>query len=262
MQINIGFDSESLRSLNFPGIILGSSLILISYEGFQLIAYESREMKKKEDGLRMMKWALIVAMVIYCLLGFTAMALLGVSEITGENAELSITFAASKVSIALYYLVMFSALLATAGAINATILGSSRLAYMMAKDNVLPNALSRISKKKVPSLAIIATGVLSIILALMTGCALAIAGLAGLIFAQIFFIINFTNFKVREKTKSKAIFPIIGMVLTAGFFSILIIYSFLNIRQEIFSLLSFFIMEAATLFFLHYHRKNNDHNIC
>ena len=261
MQINIGLDSGSLGGINFLGIILGSSLILISYEGFQLIAYESREMKNKEDGLKMMKWAIVIAMCIYCLLGFTAMALLGVSEISGENAELSIALAASKVSIVLYYFVVFSALLATSGAINATILGSSRLAYMLAKDKVIPKSLSRISKRKVPALAIITTGLISIILALATGGALAIAGLAGLIFSQVFFIINFTNFKVRERTKSKAIFPIIGMILTAGFFSILIFYSILNIKQEIFSLLSFFIMEVATLAFLHYHSKNTNNDL-
>jgi hypothetical protein len=102
--------------------------------------------------------------------------------------------------------------------------------------------------------------VFSIILALLTGGALAIAGLAGLIFTQIFFIVNFTNFKARKLTKSNVIIPIIGMVLTAGFFSVLLFYSFLNFLQEIFSLLSFIIMETVTLLSVYYHSKNKQEN--
>ncbi len=261
MLINIGLDSESITNINIMGIILGSSCILISYEGFQLIAYGSHEMEDREGGLKMMKFALIVAMVIYCMVGFTTMAILGVSGVIGEEvheAEVSIALAALiSIGILGMFLIIFGALLSTTSALNATILGSSRLAYMMAKDEVLPQKISKINKNKVPYVSIIITGFISIILALFTGGALAIAGLAGLIFAQIFFIINFTNFKVRKETGSNAIIPIVGMILTASFFSILIVFSVVNFYQEIYSLVSFIIMELATIFFvLHIKRKN------
>ncbi len=263
MVTNVGLDSESITNINIMGIILGSSCILISYEGFQLIAYGSHEMEDMEGGLKMMKWALVTSMVFYCAVGFTTMAVLGVSGITGEgthDAEVSIAVAALiSIGILGMFLIILGALLSTASALNATILGSSRLAYMMAKDEVLPQKISKINKNKVPYISIIITGIISIILALSTGGALAIAGLAGLIFAQIFFIINFTNFKARKETGSNAILPITGMILTASFFSILIFYSFFNIYQEIYSLLSFFVMEVAAIFFVvHIKRKNGN----
>ena len=263
MVINEGLDSESITHINIMGIILGSSCILISYEGFQLIAYGSHEMEDREGGLKMMKVALIISMIIYCLVGFTTMAILGVSGIIGEgvhDAEVSIALAALiSIGILGMLLIIFGALLSTTSALNATILGSSRLAYMMAKDKVLPQKMSKINKNKVPYVSIIFTGIISITLALLTGGALAIAGLAGLIFAQIFFIINFTNFKARKVTNSNAILPVAGMVLTASFFGILIVYSFFNIYQELYSLLSFIIMELASIFYvLHIKRKNGN----
>ncbi len=137
-------------------------------------------------------------------------------------------------------------------------LGSSRLAFMMSKDKVLPEKFSRISKNKVPYISIIITGILRIIPTLFTGGALAIAGVAGLIFAQIFFIINFSNFKARKSTNSNAVLPIVGMILTGSLFTILMVYNFLNF--EIFVLISFFLMEGVTLFFVFHISKNNKNN--
>lgn len=52
---NVGFNLESFGNINFAGIILGSSLIIVSYQGFQLITYGAYEMENKEAGLKMMK---------------------------------------------------------------------------------------------------------------------------------------------------------------------------------------------------------------
>jgi len=159
-------------------------------------------------------------------------------------------------------IIIIGVLLSTASALNATLLGSSRLTYMMAKDKILPKTLSKISKNKVPYNSIIIIGLLSTILAILTGGALAIAGVAGLVFAQIFLIINFVNFKARKQTNSKKIYPLIGMMFNICFFLILIIYSIINIKQEIVSLISFLLIEGITLFFVfHINHKNNCKNV-
>jgi len=133
---------------------------------------------------------------------------------------------------------------------------------MMAKDKILPKTLSKISKNKVPYNSIIIIGLLITILAILTGGALAIAGVAGLVFAQIFLIINFVNFKARKQTNSKKIYPLIGMMFNICFFLILIIYSIINIKQEIVSLISFLLIEGITLFFVfHINHKNNCKNV-
>ena len=261
---NVGLDNNSIANINFIGIILGSASLLVSYEGFQLIAYGVDEMKETEEGLKMMKYSLLISMIIYFLVGFTTMAVLGVSGLMGDNpqeAEVAIATAAL-ISIGTLgmFIIIIGALLSTTSALNATMLGSSRLAFMMSKDKVLPEKFSRISKNKVPYISIIITGTLCIILTLFTGGALAIAGVAGLIFSQIFFIINFSNFKARKDTNSNAVLPIVGMILTGSLFTILLVYNILNFENGIFVLISFFLMEGVTLFFVFHISKNNNKN--
>jgi amino acid transporter len=252
--INVGFDSKSLSNINFSGIIIGSSSIVVSYVGFQLIAYQSYEMEDVEGGLKMMKWSLIISMIIYISVAFTAVAVLSVSGLVGKDvhdAEVSIANAASNFMGPLgMFIVIIGALLSTASALNATMLGSSRLAYMISVDQIIPKYFSKISNNKVPYISIIFTSIFSIILSIFTGGALAIAGLAGLIFAQVFFIINYTAFRSRKVIETKTTFNLIGMVLTISLFIILLTNYIMNSEKEIFSLIAFIIIELATLFFV------------
>ncbi|MFW9969444.1 MAG: APC family permease [Candidatus Odinarchaeota archaeon] len=263
---NVGLNFDSISNINFYGIILGSSLIIVSYQGFQLITYAVYEMEDREGGLKMMKWSLIISLIIYCCVAFTTLAVLGLSELIGHSArDAEIAIATAALNFMGNYgmvIIIFGVLLSTASALNATLLGSSRLTFMLAKDKVLPKSLSKISKNKVPYYSIIIIGLVSTLLAILTGGALAIAGVAGLLFTQIFLIINFTNFKVRKQTNSKMIYPILGMVFNFFFFLFLIIYSVLNIKQEIISLVSFLLIEAITFFFvLHINNKNNSQRL-
>ena len=252
---NVGLSSKSLNKINFPGILIGSSSIIVSYVGFQLIAYHSYEMKNVDGGLKMMRWSLIISMIVYISVAFTAVAVLGVSGLVGENvhdAEIAVANAASNFMGPLgLYIVIVGALLSTASALNATMLGSSRLAYMISFDGIFPKILSKISKNKVPYISIIFTSSMSVLLSIFTGGALAIAGLAGLIFAQVFFIINYSAFKSRKIIQSNAILNLIGMVLMAFLFTILLFNYIMNLETEIFSLISFVIIELATLLFVY-----------
>ncbi|MFX0012814.1 MAG: APC family permease, partial [Candidatus Hermodarchaeota archaeon] len=252
---NVGLDSTSLNEINFPGILIGSSSIIVSYVGFQLIAYHSYEMKNVNGGLKMMRWSLIIAMIVYISVAFTAVAVLGVSGLVGENvhdAEIAVANAASNFMGPLgLYVIIVGALLSTASALNATMLGSSRLAYMISFDGIFPKILSKISKNKVPYISIIFTSSMSILLSIFTGGALAIAGLAGLIFAQVFFIINYSAFKSRKLIKSNPTYNLIGMVSMAFLFAILLFNYIMNLDTEIFSLISFIIIELATFLFVY-----------
>jgi len=259
--VNVGLDINSLKSINISGIIIGSTSIIVSYQGFQLITYASYEMEDVENGLKMMKWSFIISMILYVFVAFTAVAVLGVNNLIGntsQKGEIAIARAALNFMGPFGMIIMIiGVLLSTASALNATMIGSSRLAYMISVDGYFPKMLSKVSKSRVPHVSIIITGFLSILLTILTGGALTIAGIAGLIFAQIFFIMNFTNFKVRRKINSKTIFPLIGMIFTSIFFIILLIYKFINIRNELISLVSFFIIELAALLFV-FHRKNKN----
>ncbi|MFW9826480.1 MAG: APC family permease [Candidatus Thorarchaeota archaeon] len=259
---NVGLNFESISNINIFGIILGSSLIIVSYQGFQLITYGAYEMKNTQGGLKMMKWSLIISMIIYCIVSFTTIAVLSINKLIGEysqNAEVAIAIAALNfMGNSGMAIMIIGVLLSTASALNATLIGSSRLSYMMAYNGILPRSLSKLNKNKVPYNSILILGVFSAILTILTGGALAIAGVAGLIFTQVFLIINFTNFKVHKQTSSHIIYPILGMVFNFCFFLVLIIYSILNITQELFSLSTFLFIDSMAIFLVfHIKNKNN-----
>jgi len=106
--------------------------------------------------------------------------------------------------------------------------------------------MSKVNKNKVPSNAIVLIGILSVIFTIFTGGALAIATVAGLIFAQIFFVINFTNYKARKSTSSKPIIPLLGMSTTFFLFCILLGNSILHFESEYITLIIFLITELST----------------
>lgn len=247
---NVGFNSQLLN--NFPGIIIGSSSIIVSYVGFQLIAYHSYEMQDINAGLKTMKLSLIISMITYITVAFTAVAILGISGLIGENihdAEIAIAHAASNFMGPLgMFVIVIGALLSTSSALNATMLGSSRLAYMISFDRIFPKVFSKMSKNKVPYNSIIITSIFSILLALFTGGALAIAGIAGLIFAQVFFVINYTAYKSRKVIQSKSIINLAGMLLMALLFITLIINYISHLESEMFTLIAFAGIEFISLF--------------
>ncbi|MFX1234012.1 MAG: APC family permease [Promethearchaeota archaeon] len=263
MLSNVGLDIDSLRNLSFLGIIIGSSSIVVSYQGFQLIAYGSAEMKDTRGGLKMMRWSIIISMIIYCLVGFTAIAILGISGLVEggvQYAEVAIANAALNFMGPFgMVIVIFGALLSTASALNATILGSSRLIYLLAKEKIFPKKFSYLSNNKVPHNAILFISILSVILTIITGGALSIAKVAAFIFTQVFFIMNFTNYKVHKKTESKKLLPLIGMILTGALFLILLIFNIVNIATEFISFISFVCMQIVILFLIT-HIKNNKNN--
>ncbi|NHJ21825.1 MAG: APC family permease [Candidatus Lokiarchaeota archaeon] len=249
---NVGFNTGLFSK--FPDIFIGSGSIIVSYVGFQLIAYHSYEMKDVNGGLKTMKWSLIISMLIYIAVAFTAVAVLGVSGLVGgssSDAEIAIANAASNFMGPLGMFVMIiGALLSTSSSLNATMLGSSRLAYMVSFNKVFPRFFSKISKNKVPYNSIIITGVFSVVLSLITGGALAIAGIAGLIFAQVFFIINYTAFKSRKVIQSKPIINLLGMVFMALLFITLMTNYLTHLDSEFYSLIAFACIELVTLFFV------------
>lgn len=264
MIINVGLNFTSFNQFNFLGIFLGSALIIVSYQGFQLISYASYEMEDRKGGLKMMRWSLIISMIIYCLVAFTSVAILGTVGLIGDgvhDSEIAIGNAALNF-LGKYgsIMIIIGVLLSTASALNATMLGSSRLAFMMALDKNLPISFSKVSKNKVPYVSIIIIGILSTTLTIITGGALSIAGVTSLLFAQIFFIINFTNFKVRKRTNSNKFWPILGMILTLTLFLILFTYNIINMASEFFSLSAFIIMECTTIFFAFHKNKMKTNN--
>ncbi len=119
-----------------------------------------------------------------------------------------------------FWLITFAALASTSSAINATLYGTARASYMVAKYGQLPEAIERpLWKQAYEGLLII--GVLSLILANTASLeSISTAGSGG--FLLIFLFVNIAALKLRDKVKLNPLIPAMGAVLTLAALIILV----------------------------------------
>ncbi len=182
------------------GIIIGSAVVFVSYEGFQVIANTVEEMKNPARDVKIgMYISVIVVTLTYAV---TTIATYSLVEDTGAIDETALISAVKFLGGWAVLLVTLGAAASTTSAINATLLGSSRLAYVMSDWKAFPKSLAVISKKtQVPWLAIIVTSLISWLFTFV-GNAVEIAESGSIIFLGIFLTINLATLKVFPKEKN------------------------------------------------------------
>lgn len=195
----------------YSNIFTASALMVIGYEGFEVIGTAGEEIKDPEKNLgRAIYLAILIASMVYLAVIFVAV---GVSSGHIGGAPLA-ELAKLVAGVPGAMLLGFGALLSFCSDVNAVLFSSSRLAYAMARDRIMPGVFSTISRKrKVPSVSLIITSLLGLFFMLIDVREL--SGLASMIFIFVFITISLSNLKLRSETGSKVIFPIIAMLLCA-----------------------------------------------
>ena len=182
------------------GIIIGSAVVFVSYEGFQVIANTVEEMKYPARDVKIgMYISIIVVTFTYVITTIATYSLVSDTSAINETALISaVEFLGGWAVL----LVTLGAAASTTSAINATLLGSSRLAYVMSDWKAFPRSLAVISKKtQVPWLAIIVTSLISWLFTFV-GNAVEIAESGSIIFLGIFLTINLATLTVFPKEKN------------------------------------------------------------
>jgi len=149
----------------FLGVLKGTSLIFFAYFGYARITILAEEVK---DASRTIPRAIILALalstVLYALIGFVAVGLVGSQSLSQSASPLADAIGVTGNSIAVF-VVSLGALIATASVLLMTILGVSRMAFAMARNKQLPMFLSKIHPRfQTPHYAVWITGLLSTLL--------------------------------------------------------------------------------------------------
>jgi amino acid transporter len=170
------------------GIVIGSAVIFVSYEGYQVIANTVEEMKNPARDVKIgMYISVITVTITYCVVTIATFSLVDKDEVIDEAALIQAVEFLGPWAV---LLITLGAAASTTSAINATLLGSSRLAYVMSDWQAFPKKLAVISRKsKVPYLAIITTSAISWFFTFF-GNAEEIAEVGSIIFLGIFLSIN------------------------------------------------------------------------
>jgi hypothetical protein len=226
----------------FSGIFVGGAIIFVSYEGFQVIANTVEELK---NPTKIVPVAMYVSVV---LVAFTYMAVtfVAIGLIDGEITETALIQAVQFLGPVAVTLVTLGAIASTTSAINATILGSSRLAYVMSDWNAFPKKLAAISKKtKVPYISITMTSLMSYLFTAL-GDASKIAEVGSIIFLCIFLSINFSVLKIYKDEKNY-VSKIAVALITLNLFLAIYFVLFLSHEDQSFAFIILFLFSFVTI---------------
>ena len=152
----------------FPNGISGTaaaiSIIYISFFGYQLIANSADEIEEPAKNVpRAMILSMGISLAFYLLISLTAVLVVPWRELADTNAPL---LAVALRSIGKYGWILISAggILASAGALNSTLLSKGRQIFAMGKNGFLPRILGKIHEgKKTPQAALTSGGLLTLI---------------------------------------------------------------------------------------------------
>ncbi len=205
-------------------LVAGGMIIFLAYEGFELIANTAEDMR---DPARNLPRAYYVAV------GFVIALYIAVAAVTVGSLPVAPIVAARDYALAEaarpslgqfgFSLIAAAALLSTASAINATLYGSARLSFVIAKDGELPSRLER-KVWGAPIEGLLLTAVLTLAAAnLFDLTSISTLGSAG--FLLIFAAVNAANVRQARETNSRRWISRAGLVACIAAFGALVWHS-------------------------------------
>jgi amino acid transporter/nucleotide-binding universal stress UspA family protein len=223
---------QPLFPLGFTGVLAAMGLTFIAFEGYDLIATVSEEVREPQKTIpKAILLSLAITMSIYLLVVFVCIGAVTPAEglqswqLLGKYQEIGIIRAAQSFMPAFgIILVLAGGLFATLSALNATVLASSRVAFSMGRDWMLPHSLSQIhSQKRTPVLAISISGGLFIGIAVFLPLE-TIGVAASLLFLLTFSLVNVSLIIYRRRSKTLPPFrvplfplvPVLGCLTSIG----------------------------------------------
>ncbi|MBR0553591.1 APC family permease [Stakelama marina] len=198
----------------------GAAAIFMSYEGFQLLAYDYDEVR---DAQRLFVPVLVSAAIfvvfVYVVVALGAPMLVGAGAIVDQR-EVALSVAARAAAGTPGMIAMtVAAGFATSAAINSTLFSTAKLARRVADDGELPRWIDHENGAGVPDRPVVVIGVLAGTLAVI-GSLSSLVEAASLVFLVTFAIVNLMAWRHAGRRKW---IPGIGMALGSVIGTVLII---------------------------------------
>lgn len=203
------------HEVGFTGALVGTGVVFMAYEGFQLLSYDYDEMADRARTIRLaMPLAIAVTTLVYILVALGAPMLAGAAEIV-RHKEIALAEAGRDALGAFgFYAVSVAAVFSTASAINATVFATARLADTAAQDGELPALFARKNRQRVPWLGTLVISVTAAVLAVVGGIAELVES-ASFVFLLVFALVNWIALKRRTGSRVMAWIGLAGSLAAA-----------------------------------------------
>jgi len=218
--INQGNITSSFLPHGSIGVLQGAAFMFFAFAGFARITIIGEEVKDPKKTIpRAILLALGVSTIIYLLVSYTAIGLIGYRSLASSDSPLA--DAAQLEGSTMVLLISLGALAATFSVLLTTLLGTSRVSFAMARNKDLPEIFKKMhSRRNVPYIAIVIFGVIMTLFAAFTDLtsAIAISNFSSLFY---YAIANYAALKIK-----KPCYP--RIVSIVGFFSCILLLFFLT----------------------------------
>jgi APA family basic amino acid/polyamine antiporter len=207
------------------GILQGAGFIFFAYLGFGRIATLGEEVKNPERTLPLsVLIALVVSVLIYVLTGFTATGLQDYRILALSGSPIA---EAAKVmgSLPIVAAVSLGALIATVSVLLTNLIGSSRVAFAMARNGQLPKSIAKVSSRfGTPYLSVFVMGLLLTALVSVLDLKQTVA-ITSFAILSVHLAVNFSAIRLRKKMPSSAGFrvPFYPLIPSLGLVSCIIL---------------------------------------
>lgn len=196
-------------------LVAGGMIVFLAYEGFELIANAAEDVV---DPARTLKRAYYISVVfviaLYVLVAVVAVGSVPVAQLVDARDYALAVAARPTLGQAGFALIGVAAMLSTASAINATLYGSARMTYTIAKARELPAQLERPIWNQ-PLEGLIITAAATLVLANVLNLqSISTMGSAG--FLIIFAVVNVAEARTSKQRGSAPWISIVGAVACAG----------------------------------------------
>lgn len=186
------------------GLLSAMGITFIAFEGYEIIVQSVEEVKKPKSAVpRAIFLSILISAALYVLV---AVVMLGAVEAPvgekvyaylGRLEELGLMEAASQFVPYGKIILLIAGLASTASALNATIYGSTRIAFSMGREGDLPNALGRVHRKRqTPYIALLILGALMLIITIALPIK-DIAASTNIMFLLVFVLVCVTLIRLR-----------------------------------------------------------------
>ncbi|KPL67848.1 hypothetical protein SZ64_06805 [Erythrobacter sp. SG61-1L] len=195
--------------------LVGTGVVFMAYEGFQLLSYDYDEMRDAPRTIAIaMPLAIVVTSVVYILVALGAGMLAGANEIVAKE-EVALAIAGREALGTFgFYAVSLAAVFSAASAINATVFATARLAEHAAKDKELPEVFAQRGKRDVPWAATLLIAAVAAVLVTVGGIESLVEG-ASFVFLMIFALVNAIAFIRRAGARWVAMAGFAGSLAAA-----------------------------------------------
>ena len=184
--------AEGAPGPSIGAIALAAAATFVAFEGFEMLAYEVRELRRPRKVLgRMLPGAVVAVAVVYAIVTLAAAALVGAGGVVaGRDRALALAGEAAAGAAGLV-VVTAAAVGAGVAAINATLFSVARMVRTAAERGLMPPFCKRVNARDVPHWPTVVLGVLATALAAVGSLGVLVAT-ASLGFLVLFAHVNVT----------------------------------------------------------------------